>query len=182
MILLLNNYKELKSFTFSMSNNNQDLLNLLDKVHSLSTKQMKYYMNIAVDWISRNKDESVYLTDFGLSIDDCPNLDRGYLCGVEGLGNSQIIKWIAPYASSKDPLRDMMTQVMDTDNHPFCKLRKDSLQIAKCATFPHLGRQNAIQKGALFIAVIIVRLSFLIRNAGVVDSRECVDYGLSLRL
>ena len=165
-----------------MSNNNQDLLNLLDKVHSLTTKQMEYYMNIALEWISRKKDESVYLTDFGLSIDDCPNLDRGYQCGVKGLSNSDIIRWISPYASSKDPLREMMTQVMDTDDHPFCKLRNDSLQIAKCATYPHQGRQNAIQKGALFIAAILVRLSFLLRNAGIVDSRECVDYGLSLRL
>jgi hypothetical protein len=161
---------------------NSDVLRLLDKVHSLSTKQMEYYINIALDWISKNKDKGDYITDYGLSIDDCPSLERGYLCGVEGLTNSDIIRWISSYANSKEPLTEMMTQVMDTDEHPFSKLRKDSLQIAKCATYPHSGRQNAIQKGAYFIAVILVRLSFLIRNAGIVDSRECVDYSLSLRL
>jgi hypothetical protein len=168
--------------TVSMTNDNTDLFRLIDKVHSLGSDQMEYYMNIALEWISRKKDESVYLTDFGLSIDDCPHLDRGYQCGVKGLSNSDIIRWISPFASLSDPLREMMKQVMDTDDHPFSKLRNDSLQIAKCATYPHQGRQNAIQKGAFFIAVILVRLSFLLRNAGIVDSRECVDYGLSLRL
>jgi len=165
-----------------MSNTNSDILRMMDKVHSLSTEQMEYYMNITLKWILRNKDETIYLTDYGLSIDDCPNVDCGYQCGVEGLTNSDIIRWISSYASSKDPLREMMTQVMNTDEHPFSRLRKDSLQIAMCATYPESGRLNAIQKGAYFIAVILVRLSFLIRNAGIVDSRECVDYSLSLRL
>uniref|UniRef100_A0A6C0H325 Uncharacterized protein n=1 Tax=viral metagenome TaxID=1070528 RepID=A0A6C0H325_9ZZZZ len=165
-----------------MTNANPDLLRLIDRVHSLGSNQLEYYMNIALEWISRMKDESVYLTNFGLSIDDCPNLDRGYLCGVEGLSNSDIIRWISRYASSTDPLREIMAQVMDTEDHPFSKLRNDSLQIEKCATYPHQGRQNAIQKGGFFIGVILVRLSFLLRNAGISNPLECVDYGLSLRV
>jgi len=158
------------------------ILDLLDKVHSLSTDQMRYFMNIAFQWILKNKDESVYLTDSGLSIDDCPTVDRGYQCGVKGLTNSDIIKWISLYASSKNPLKEMMNQVMDGDDHPFSRLRNDSLQIAKYATYPHSGRKNAIQKGSYFIAVILVRLSFILRNAGILDPLECVDYSLSLRL
>lgn len=157
------------------------VLGMLDKVHSLSTDQMRYYMNIALQWILRNKEEDVYLTDSGLSIDDCPTVDCGYQCGVDGLSNSDIIRWIAQYASSQDPLREMMKQVMNGDDHPFSRLRKDSLQIEKCATYPHSGSKNAIQKGSYFIAVILVRLSFLLRNAGIPDI-QCVDYSLSLRL
>ena len=84
-----------------MTNNNSDLLRLIDRVHSLGADQMEYFSNIA---LQRINDESVYITDFGLSIDDCPNLDRGYQCGVEGLSNSDIIRWMTPYASSKDSL------------------------------------------------------------------------------
>ena len=166
----------------TMTNINSDLLVMLDKVHSLSTDQMRYFTNIALQWILKNKDEDVYITTHGLSFDDCPTVDRGYQCGVKGLTNSEIIRWISRYASSQNPLKEMMTQVMDSDDHPFSRLRNDSLQIAKYATYPHSGRQNAIQKGSYFIAVILVRLSFLLRNAGVVDSRECIDYSLSLRL
>lgn len=158
------------------------LLVLLDKVHSLSSDQMRYFMNIALQWILKNKHENIYLTDSGLSIDDCPTVDCGYKCGVEGLTNSEIIKWISTFVSSQNPLREMMIQVMDNDEHPFSKLRNDSLQIKKYATYPHSGRQNAIQKGSYFIAVILVRLSFLLRNAGISNELECVDYSLSLRL
>ena len=38
---------------------------LLDKVHSLNTDQMRYFMNIALQWILKNKDENIYLTDSG---------------------------------------------------------------------------------------------------------------------
>jgi hypothetical protein len=155
---------------------------LLDKVHSLSTDQMRYFMNIALEWILKNMDENIYLTDSGLSIDDCPSVDCGYQCGVEGLTNSDIIKWIAPFVTLQNPLREMMIQVIDGDEHPFSRLREDFLQIAKQATYPHSGRQNAIQKGSYFIAVILVRLSFLLRNAGISNPIECVDYSLSLHL
>ena len=165
-----------------MSTINSDVLVMLDKVHSLSTDKMIYFMDIALQWILKNKDETIYLTDSGLAIDDCPKIDRGYQCGVEGLTNSDIIRWIFPYTSSQNPLREMMIQVMDGDDHPFSRLRNDSLQIAKQATFPNSGRQNAIQKGSYFIAVILVRLSFLLRNAGISNPLECVDYSLSLRL
>ena len=69
-------------------NNNSDFLRLIDIVHSIGSDQMEYFSNIA---LQRIKDESVYITD------DCLNLDRGYQCGVEGLSNSNIIRWISQF-------------------------------------------------------------------------------------
>ena len=145
--------------------NIQLISKLFSNVELLSSKQRQEYVQSAIDWLSNKKEESVYFTDDGISLDECQLIDIDYICDVEIITNSQIVSWFQQHSNILDPLQSMITCIIDSNDHPFFTLHADAHKIAESDTYSRIGRENAKEKVSYMITNMLIRLNFLVINA-----------------